>query len=312
MRLHAIALLFVLFAALLFSNPAATTHAGEIIDYLPEIQTARSFGWAFGAAILNSGRFGSCDQDSAQREIPDHILYDDNGVVHSATDIADILVSISCLYRPTFEIPFPSREIFAQLLLDVIRGNDVTIYNGNIVDGRKQSVRVETIIRMHDRFLTEVFVADSRVWTSTQAEACQFVIDATSLENTIELQFAAYFALSSIMDSAQRLRLGSICHEVRSESDEELLAAAQNGDLEAGINLARRNISSITEQLEEEDPSAFFEDLAVQLNTIGLQVLENTAVHPIASMSLASGAYSLYLFEYINRFLQEASMNSES
>ena len=315
MRLRAVLTLAVLFVSLIIANSSTTTRAGEIIDYLPEVVTARSLGAYIAAAFINGARASDCDNAEAAESISEHFLYDENGVEYAPSQIAEIAQSITCLFRPTSsETPFPSALERAQNSIDVIQGNKVLLFNGNELDGTKQSVRVYSLLRVNQLFLAEVVDPQGRLLTTSTEDACRLIIEATGLGNTIEMRFVAFVSLTGLLNSTIETGGRPLCHRERFESDEELIEAAKLGDLEAAVNLGlrwtNRNESEFLNISMAPDGESSILDLEEfldqRLNFIGLQILENTEIYPFVSTAFASSTFILYFAEYFIRFFDES------
>ena len=313
MRLHTIALLFVLFVALLFSNPAATTRAGEIIDYLPEVITARSLAVANLTVFFGILDLQRCNALPLLDELPDHLLYDENGVFHDTDTMFSIILTSQCkIFGVAQDLQEEQLSAYLADILVPIRGGQLTLPNGELIDGTKQSVRASEMSFVYALFFSDINfpsrLSSNIEFGLPEGEPCDVVKDLALHGETIELRFAAYAALSSQFRLFTDTSFLDLCSEELDLSDDELIERTKVGDIDAAISLTERIIENINAEnsidgdLEPEDALLQFQEILVKVRTeLGIEILANTERFPLLTLAIAN---ALQQFELANLFVE--------
>ena len=227
--IFAIILVSLLFASQQIMSAQALsslTPEGETAESSIIMQTViSSFGFANSAEECNNPDFLD--------ELPDRVLFDDEGNRASIDQFSDIANTIQCLIfvdEDGNEAPVGTGEIGSIDFIDLIRGNTYTFSNGREIDATKQSVRASFISGVSGRMA--LFLADVDVVGLAGDDRCQVVSDLVFDGETVELRYAAFDALYDDLF----FNVGDSCYSP-GVSDEEVLLDAAAGSFEAALTL---------------------------------------------------------------------------
>jgi len=296
--------------------PASTSRAGDVIDYLPEVQTARSVS---AVAILSLTLFGfdpdDCDQLpllELQNNISDHLLYDENGKFFDVSEIRQNVTGLICLSTTQIRPPTFSEEEAADIYFEIIQGNVVELPSGRLLDGAKQSLRAYSAYLVTNIFgfsLLPDFPIQAQL-PSELSDPCEAVRDIALNGSTLDIRFAAILALmNNLVQSDENGNLGS-CTPPMDASESELVERAKAGDLEAAVNLSvliREQIQAEADALEEanadlsDDELIMLTDSLVDklLSELGLDILENTERFDLLALAYATASVELHVSDLV-------------
>jgi hypothetical protein len=295
--------------------PASISHAGDVIDFLPEVETARSFSAVLIPIVTLPFTIfphpSVCIDENLPTEIPNHLLYDSNGVFNSFEEILFVLRNINCRFLAAGgEVAIiPEAEILLNYFL-ALRGENIELSNGNILEGEKQSVRAASII-FGGSLLTAVLQAgELSIIEESDQSPCDFLHEQISHGKTIELRFASLFALlGDLLANSEGMGIGCI-HELDA-SDEELVELVQMGNVEAAVNLADR-WSDLVDRETGVTSASFdvhsLEETQALLNAklaeLGIEILQSTERFPLLTLAIAFSSVQLHSFLFLIDFAE--------
>jgi len=271
-----------------------------VIDFLPEVQTARSFE-IFWVALFSSDSadfLETCliDQPSVD-SIPDHLLVDINGALRTRDESVQLALDTLCIFAGLFEPSMRFDDDFSdsdqalELFLNVLRGEAVEFPTGVVLDGSKQIFRMGAAFQMFGFFglgdpLLEALDPDG------DADKCAVLSSAAVNGETLELRFLALFNLAfemgdDLMNDAEDgvSPTDSVCGEVSTAPLSELRSAAATGDLQAAVNLAGRQFGDVLIFVGEEPDESERVALEAQLAELELDILSNTERFPLVALA---------------------------
>jgi len=322
-RLLVVTLLtLVALAALL---PASTSRAGDVIDFLPEVQTARSFsavvppGLTFQFAVFPDSR--TCLQNNWPSDIPNHLLYDDNGRFHTIDEILLIVANIRCLFQVADGEANVVGDGFSILYsLESLKGEVVELSNGNILDGTKQSIRAVSIWAAAAGLTSVLLDGDNAtsLFTDEAIGGCELLERLVLEGETIELRFATLFVLFGDIALQIEEDFGGRCLSERTESTEALVELTKSGEIEAAANLTYRLLNEVAAQfdadLEQYGDEAELEELQAVVDTtlteLGIEILENTERFPLLTMAVALSSLQIHTVDIVIELIEAFDLSS--
>ena len=280
--------IFLLNASLLVLVPNA--QAGDVVDFLPEVQLAESLVFAADNAFVTDE---DCAGFDISVEIPENLLFDINGQRRTAAESGQILFNLNCLYFliQTSEDINSSSNIAR--FLDVFQGQSVTFENGIVIDGGKQSVRVSLIFGflISIAFERSGFV-DLGIF---DGDPCDQLRDWAINAPTLELQWLAFIVLAGeavTEDMAPRE-----CTTEVSGTRSELIALTEQGDLDAAIALVADWQLELETEFGEEPTADQLEGIQAKVSEFELFILANTMRFPLLTLAASVPLSGLVGFE---------------
>lgn len=286
--------LFMLFLFGLVLAVGPSTQAGEVIDFLPEVQMARS--------LVHLLEFGDVDEDdcisiSLDEPIPSNLLYDQNGMFHSDEQIVKILTQINCIILELAELDLDNADANIPLFIDAFSGETAQFANGRILDGRKQAVRASFIFGFLLLFQFELSgLFDLGLLGS---DPCAQLRDWSAVGPSLEFRFTAFFTLLvqlAISDEEQRQEQ---CTTIRGDLEQELIAQAEAGSVDAAVELSFLWTSQLEERFGDEPTIDELPAMQIEIDRFELLMLENTMKFPLVTLAATVPLAGLYRFEHI-------------
>ena len=227
--------LVVALLALLFGAHQVMS-AQALSSLLPEAEAAES-SITMQKVIQNFDFANSaeeCNVPAYLDELPDRVLFDNDGNRHGIDEFRDIANTIQCVIfvdDQGNEAPIGSAEIGQVDFVGVVGGESFTFSNGRLVDATKQSVRATFISGVSGRM--SLFLAGIEVVGLSGDDPCQEIGDIALEGETVELRYAAFDSLYDNLFFA----LDQSCFEPLVEDEDILLDAAAAGSFEAALTL---------------------------------------------------------------------------
>ena len=280
--------LLMITGALIALSPNA--EAGDVVDFLPEVQLADSL-------VIAAENIFVTEQDCAgfdsSIEIPDNLLYDINGQRRSAEESGQILFNINCLFfliQTADEVDSVSNVV---RFLDVLKGQSVAFENGIVLDGGKQSMRVSLIFGflISIAFERSGFV-DLGIF---EGDPCDELRDWALNAPTLELKWLGLVILAGeavTEDMAPRE-----CTTAVSGTRSELIALTEQGDLDAAIALIVDWQLELEAEFGEEPSADQLEAIQARTAEFKLFILANTMRFPLLTLAASIPLSSLVTFE---------------
>jgi hypothetical protein len=276
-----------------------------VIDFLPEVETARSFSASI-VRLLTPPFIAfpnpiECIDEQLPTEIPNHLLYDNNGIFHSYDEILIVLKTINCrFFAANGEVAISTDPNIFLSSFQALQGESVLLSNGNILDGQKQSVRASMIFLGTFVLFGTLEGGELSIIDDINQAPCEYLHDQVSNGTTIELRFASLFVLfTDLVDETRGSGLGCI-HELN-DSDEELIEQAKLGDVEAAVNLTLRWIDLVgmetdveIDALENPSIEEIQALLSAKLTELGIEILQSTERFPLLTLAIAYSSIDLY------------------
>ncbi len=304
-----VVLAFTLTLGLLTTGSGSNTQAGEIIDFLPEVQFMRSMA----QVVQNSDPFlendAICAGDETLDQVPNSLWVDDRGNLRSQEDVAEVLQFAQCALvlsgAGEANEEFDSGASFLEPFISIVSG-EIADLNGISVDGSKEPLRVGLT------FSTAVVISFLQAFGAPLEDPEFFGEDACSTLRgfisdgpTFEIGWVAFLVLASghvasIEDPELVQETGLlICSTPQEGSIDELIAQAQAGNIDATFDLAFAWDREVDEFLNSEAASnpvaiqaKFEEFLMIALDNTGWAPLVNLALSiPFISLSIGNNAF---------------------
>ncbi len=267
---------------------------GDLIDHLPEIQMARAIAEAVAFQNLESQNplddpeiAEICATEPTLEDIPNQLWLNNMGQLRTADEVRRVLILTQCSF---VFLEGNQEEQDSSFLLGLLGGQDKTLGENIIIPGSKQPVRVvlafSTFITM---FFELVFSSLPEIENDQilLGEAPCETLSSLAVEGkSLELRWAAFMALVFDRVSIEAGEF-SICGAPSEASNDELLAHAQQGNLDAAVELAFNWLSEVSDSdsnvnIRPEEAQAVIErhELFI-LNQFGQSLATMAAVVPI-------------------------------
>lgn len=285
--------LVIAFLILSFALAAPAILAGDVIDFLPEVQVARSLVPAFANAFVFEG---ACIDVQLDAEIPNNLLFDDNGQPRSFDEMGMIMLQLNCIYQ-SLALEDPDNALQnVPFFLEALAGNMVVFPNGTELDGTKQAVRASLLfshLLLFQFDLTGQFEIGI-LGSDPCGQLREWVLSDTSLE----LQFVAFLTLASEIVVSDEEELPIQCSTPVAGTESELIEAAESGDLDAALELSVLWVLQLMNEFGEEPTVDDLPGMLAELDRFELFVLQNTMKFPLLTLAATVPLANLYLFEY--------------
>jgi hypothetical protein len=292
-----ISILLLSLVALFTQFPNGTIQAGDVIDFLPEVQAARSFE-IFFLALISDFEI-DCDTARSASELPNHLLVDNNGALRTEEESIILAAEAICLFF-NFSLEASDTSFDPDVLaeirrnrLEVLRGNIATYDDGTEIDGSKQLFRMAAAYGFFgapDSLAT--LLADTPI-----APICQ-VLQETILDGeTLELRFVSMLILAfEIGDDLFRdSDDDSICGPLPTTSAEDLKPLVIAGDVNAAVDYASVIFADILTFIGDEPEPEELAQLEADLDRLEIEMLTNTGRLPLLTLANAPAIFILEL-----------------
>jgi hypothetical protein len=279
----------LLLAALFVLNASA----GEMLNWLPEVQYARSL-----AQLSSAGRrLPNPTTEQCKVILPEigdlesNLLIDRNGKIRTQEEIDHVVLQLECLSERLRTVSLQlSDQQALQLFIDVVAGKPVQLTDSLILDGTKQPLRV-----LFSYDLPLIFIFDAVYGNSHSILAddpCGTFKGLTVDGATIELQMGAFISLAAdIIIAVRDHKSSGLCSPVlANEKLDALIAKARAGDLDSALNLAFQWSQQIEKLF---DGGATPEEIKDQISGYETLILENTVKSPFLTMAASFQLYVL-------------------
>jgi hypothetical protein len=280
-----------LFLAFALVGPAI--QAGDVIDFLPEVQVARSITPAIEFAIVFEE---DCVGVQVNQEVPNNLLFDDNGQARTFEQMGEILLQLNCSFQSLAFEDLENSSANIPLFLDAFSGNLVEFSNGLTLDGRKQTVRASLIFSHLLLFQFELGgVFDFDILGS---DPCGQLRTWSKSGSSLELQFVAFLTLGSDIFSSEEEGLPRQCSTAVGGTEAELIALAEAGDLDASLDLMFFWTLELQAIFGDEPTADDLPSIEAQMDRFELLILRNTMKFPFVTLAAQLPLANLYLFEH--------------
>jgi len=288
-------------ALLLFLVPSA--QGRDIIDFLPEVQLARSFQLVSRNPVFEflqiPDELFECIEAINSFEIPDQLLTDRNGDFRSAEEVRQVAGNAACrvasvLLNETSPIPV--------LMGDRLEVSIPYFGTTTIVDGSKEPIRFATAAVTQFSFFRQLRGSEQGGDLFMGADdKCEALREWVLKGETLELRHVAFNVL--MYDQTTELNGIAVCSERRVASEAELRAEAEKGELIAAVSLSVLwvlEVNSLHSNLIESDQAGEIlerGEIQSRIEEFELLILENTQRFPLVTQAVIEPLSRLYVIE---------------
>ncbi|MBI1729821.1 hypothetical protein HYR53_04300 [Candidatus Acetothermia bacterium] len=275
---------------------ALNASAGEMLNWLPEVQYARSLAQLSSAGFrLHNPTSDQCKVILPEiRDLESNLLIDRNGKIRIQDEIDHVVLQIECLFERVRDLNLDlSEQQVLQLITDVLSGKPFQLTDSLILDGAKQSIRV---VFSHD--LPLIFIFDALRPDSKHIfgnDPCGTIKSFTATGATFELQMGAFISLFADLSIASHDGKSSgLCLPLlANQKIETLIAKAKAGDLDSAVNLAFQWGEQNQKLIGEGATPA---EIKNQISGYETLILENTVKSPFLTMAASFQLIPLNLY----------------
>jgi len=214
----------------------------------PEIETAESYYTLYyvwhSTWLLDDE---ACEDVWPISKIPSHTLINEIGERHSILELVEITHALECYLGKPFNSLGNEEEI------QLIQGRSVRLEDGSTLRGSDQLMRAFSIMGAIELFKSELRlgrIIDVEPIPSREEDPCEAIMDIALNGSTIEIRFAAFYALHFLYPKESDRPQEAACPQFRDEPDEVLIEQAMAGDIEAAINLSQRRSDQFIEEYQ--------------------------------------------------------------
>jgi len=303
-------LVVLLIAGVVFVNTSASQR--DIIDYLPEVQMAKSHQ-VLGSSLGNASQddFLECFDHVIEGAIADHLLYNENGQPYAPHEQLQIAVDAYC---------FAILSITADpSIISILEGETARVVNEDlmaegtgelIIDGSKQSIRAAISV-----FAPSFLVFDLRGVEDffgliepilDDDDPCAQLEEWVSDGPTFELKYTAFNTLRLDQQLGQAIFFGEIrCTQIIDEETDTLIAETKSRDFDAAVALSRfwtAELNTFLYTVDEDDELVVKEDLTLEevqseIERFEILIVENTQRYPLLTLAATYPLVVLYSIE---------------
>ncbi len=279
----------VLAWALVAGMGAERARAGELLDYLPEVQFARAMVQIVETQdVFLDGAEGVCTGEESLDQVPYKLWVDAAGNLRSPEAVAGVLQTAQCALSnvsPQDVEPDAFGPSVLAPFLSLLRGEVVTVGDATI-DGGKEPLRVGLSFSV--AFLISVLQAFGVPLDSPELlgeDACAALRGFATEGETFELRWVGFLNLLVQFDpDANADEDAPACVDSTPDAEANLLARARGGDVDAAVQLAYlwdQQVGDFQEGPLGSDEAA----VQAEIDALLLVVLEHTGAAPLVSLA---------------------------
>jgi len=287
---------------LLTTVNGSNTEAGELIDFLPEVQFMR----AMAQVVQTSDPFlegdEGCSGNETLDQVPNSLWVDSLGNIRTSEGVSEVLAFSLCALTNAGAgeagEAFESGASFLDPFLTILSG-EVADLNGVMIDGGKEPIRVGLT------FSTAVIISFLQAFGAPLddpeffgEDVCNTLRGFVSDGPTFELSWVGFIVLGSAhaagLDDPESSNGPDalVCSTSIEASTDELLALAQAGNIDAAFDLAITWDRQVGEFLES-DGGTDFDAVQAKFDEFFMIALDNTGWAPLVNLALSIPFISL-------------------